>query len=228
MSDGLVALQELGGGVFRLMLNRPEKANAVNARLARAVARELARASALPGVRLVRICGSGKHFCAGGDISADEVGREATDRTADFLNMLDALDRFPRPLLAHVHGGCIGIGLALASRCDAIVAESDAFFSLPEGRLGIGPGALFPYFLAALGPRYLRWLVLSGERLDAGDAWRIGLVQKVVERGEAEAAFAQMEASFLATPADAFQGWKSKILACEHMAHPPRGNPQSL
>ena len=80
-----------------------------------------------------------------------------------------------------VHGACIGGAVAMVSCCDVVIATADAFFSIPEVRLGIAPGSLMPFFLRAIEARSLRRYLLSGERFAADEAKRIGLVHVVCE-----------------------------------------------
>ncbi len=91
--------------------------------------------------------------------------------------------RSRKPTIALVHGACIGGGVALVSCCDIVVAAPNAFFSLPEVRLGFAPGPLIPFFLRAIDARGLRRYLLSGERFGAGEAIRLGLVHELCEAG---------------------------------------------
>ena len=135
------------------------------------------RFAADPAVRIVVVRGEGKHFCVGAEIGAPEPAPSATRATIP--GVCHALDTLAKPTIAFVHGACIGGGLALVSCCDMVIASPDAFFSLPEVRLGFAPGPLIPFFLRAIEPRSLRRYLLTGERFKADEALRIGLVHQV-------------------------------------------------
>ena len=95
--------------------------------------------------------------------------------------MCALVDATPKPTIAVVQGACIGGALALASCCDVMVASREAFFSIPEVRLGFAPGPLIGSFLRAMGYRALRRYLLSGERFTAEEAHRLGLVQQLCD-----------------------------------------------
>jgi methylglutaconyl-CoA hydratase len=168
-------------GIARLVLDRPEKGNCYNQTMLDGLAAAIDRIAADPAVRVVVVRGEGKHFCVGAEIGAPEPPPSATRATIP--SVCHALDTLPKPTIAFVHGACIGGGLALVSCCDMVIASPDAFFSLPEVRLGFAPGPLIPFFLRAIEPRSLRRYLLTGERFKADEALRIGLVHQVCATG---------------------------------------------
>ena len=174
-----------GRGVATLTLNRPDKGNCYDRAMLGALAAELSRLAGDAAVRLVVLRGRGRHFCAGANIGEAGSGSKAGPGIVDVCVVLDAL---PKPTLALVHGACIGGGLALAACCDIVIAETNAFFSLPEVRLGFAPGPLMPFLLRALGYRSLRRYLLSGQRFDGAEALRIGLVHQLAPAGALEQA----------------------------------------
>ena len=131
--------------------------------------------------------GNGKHFCAGAEVGGAPA--KAKPR-ATIPDVCLALDTVPKPTIALVHGACIGGAVALVSCCDVVIATHNAFFSLPEVRLGFAPGPLIPFFLRAIDPRSLRRYLLSGERFAAEEALRIGLVHQLCAPEAADAALA--------------------------------------
>jgi methylglutaconyl-CoA hydratase len=166
-----------GRGIATLLLDRPEKGNCYNQAMLDALVTELARLAADAAVRAVVLRGAGKHFCVGAEIGAPApVSSEPRKPRATLPGVCDALDRLAKPTVALVHGACIGGGVALVCCCDVVIAEDDAFFSMPEVRLGFAPGPLIPIFLRAIDARQLRRYLLSGERFKADEAMRIGLV----------------------------------------------------
>lgn len=180
MSRVLVARDE---GVVTITLNRPEVRNALDTGLVAELQHELRELAATPDVRAVILTGAGPVFCAGADLkqrttmTPEEVARH-TDGVMECTKMVAAL---PVPVIAAVNGGAYAGGMELALACDIRVAASDAGFALPEITLGIFPGAGAPLRLPHLvGKGWTKLLVLTGERIDAGTALRIGLVEVVV------------------------------------------------
>ncbi len=112
-----------------------------------------------------------------------------------------ALDALAKPVIALVQGACIGGGLALVCACDMVIAAPEAFFSLPEVRLGFAPGPLIPFFVRAIEPRVLRRYLLTGERFKADEALRVGLVHQVCTAEDGDRALAALiDEALLAAP----------------------------
>jgi methylglutaconyl-CoA hydratase len=188
-----------GRGIARLTLDRPEKGNCYNQAMLEGLMAAVERAAADPAVRIVVVRGEGKHFCVGAEIGAPEPASSA-DR-ATIPGVCHALDTLGKPAIAFVHGACIGGGLALVASCDMVIASPDAFFSLPEVRLGFAPGPLIPFFLRAIEPRALRRYLLTGERFKADEALRIGLVHQVCAADAGDQALAKLiDEALLAGP----------------------------
>jgi methylglutaconyl-CoA hydratase len=177
-------------GIARLTLDRPEKGNCYNQTMLDGLAAAVERFASDPAVRIVVVRGEGKHFCVGAEIGAPEPPPSATRATIP--SVCHALDTLGKPTIAFVHGACIGGGVALISCCDMVIASPDAFFSLPEVRLGFAPGPLIPLFLRAIDPRSLRRYLLSGERFSAEAAMRMGLVHELCDADSADAALARL------------------------------------
>jgi methylglutaconyl-CoA hydratase len=117
--------------------------------------------------------------------------------------MLRAIDACPRPVVAVVHGAAIGGGVGLAAAADIAIAAEDAVFSLAEVKLGILPSVISPYVLRAIGPRQARRYFLTGERFDAHEARRIGLVNEVAPASELPAACDRLIATLLTSGPEA-------------------------
>jgi methylglutaconyl-CoA hydratase len=184
-------------GIASLTLSRPEKGNALDAEMLEGISAALERLSDDAQVRVIVLRGEGRHFCTGADIAAIKIADEANTERVSIASICARLDSCPKPTIAVVHGGCLGGGLAIAACCDAVLAETGAFFAIPEVRLGFAPTALMPFFLAACGPRFLRRYLLTGERFDAKCAAQIGLVSEVREAPDLEAGLADLAESFL-------------------------------
>jgi methylglutaconyl-CoA hydratase len=174
-------------GIATLTLNRPEKGNSYSFAMLDALRDEVTRLGADPAVRALVLRGSGKHFSAGAEIG--EPAAKGRPRTSIAALCLE-LDAVAKPTIALVQGACIGGAVALISCCDMVVAAQNAFFSLPEVRLGFAPASLIPFFLRAIDARALRRYLLSGERFAADEALRIGLVHQLCTPDAGDAALA--------------------------------------
>jgi methylglutaconyl-CoA hydratase len=186
-------------GIATLTFNRPEKGNSYSGAMLDTLLDEVGRLGADPVVRAIVLRGNGKHFSAGAEVGAAAKEKPRATIPAACL----ALDTVPKPTIALVHGACIGGGVALISCCDVVVATRNAFFSLPEVRLGFAPGPLIPFFLRAIATRSLRRYLLSGERFAAEEALRIGLVHQLCAPETADAALAAMIEEILHAGPDA-------------------------
>src|SRR4051794_6396264 len=171
-------------GVASVTLNRPTANNAYDGTLIAALADCLERLRNDAALRVVVLRGAGRHFQAGADLKylATLAGDPAENvRFSDAtVAAVRALDEFPRPVLAVVHGACFGGGIGLAVSADIAIAADDSQFALTEVRWGIVPVPILPQLIASIGMRNLRRYALSGERFDAATAERIGLVHEAV------------------------------------------------
>lgn len=164
-------------GVLTLTLNRPHKLNAIDSALARALLAALQAAEHDPAVRVVRLRGSGRAFCAGRDIGAAP--------TEDDLVLVQAVARaivdLPKPVLAMVHGWVVGAGLEWMLDADVAVAAESTRFKLPEASLGVFvTGGIVATLPAAAGVARAKALILLGEPFTATQAQAWGLVWSVV------------------------------------------------
>jgi hypothetical protein len=171
------------GDTLHVVLNRPDRHNAVSSALRDHLVEPLRLALADPALH-VALSGAGPSFSSGGDL--DEFGSFTDPASAHVVR----LTRSPARLLgrlrdrseAHVHGACLGAGVEWAAFCGRVVARRDAVFGLPEVRLGLVPGAGGTVSLPArIGPRRTARLALTGEQIDAPTALRWGLVDELVD-----------------------------------------------
>jgi len=182
MADQVV-LTQVDGRVATVTINRPDKMNALNAATRQGLLDALEALGTNDDVRVVIVTGAGeKAFVAGADI-AEFAGRTPIDqfRTMSGRTIFDAVDAFPKPVIAAINGFCLGGGCELALACDIRIASEKAKLGQPEVNLGILPGAggtqRLPR-LIGMGTAYK--LLFSGELISAGEAFRIGLVDEVV------------------------------------------------
>jgi enoyl-CoA hydratase len=175
----------------RLVMDRPAKLNALNGALVKALLDALDAAEADPEVRVIALAGAGRAFCAGYDLTEEadsDIGGPVVWRellAADVAMTLRFLDS-PKPVIAQIHGYALAGGLELAMACDLVVAAEGTMLGEPEIRYGSAPVTLLMPYL--VGQKATRELLLTGDLVDAAEARRIGLVNRVValDRLEAE------------------------------------------
>jgi enoyl-CoA hydratase len=173
---------ERRGLVGLATIDRQERRNALNADLCDQL---LSHLSANPTLRAVVITGAGSAFCSGADLvtrfAADGDAPTDTFRPA-FEEVLDAIVAYPAPVIAAINGPAIGAGMQLAVACDLRIAALGARLAIPGGRLGIHLSARNIWRLAMLvGQAAARDFLLAGRNVDAEEALRLGLVQRVVD-----------------------------------------------
>ncbi|MGV6872394.1 enoyl-CoA hydratase/isomerase family protein [Pseudochelatococcus sp. B33] len=166
-------------GIVHVILNRPDNANALNRQLIVDLCGALSACANDDRVRLVVVRSRGRHFCAGADTKEHSV-------SPGIVDLLEEMDNFPKPIICVVQGGCVGGGIAIAACCDIVLATEDAFFTLPEIRLGIAPSKLLPYFIRIFGHRNFRQYGLTAERIAAEHAVKLGIARESAPAHEME------------------------------------------
>jgi enoyl-CoA hydratase len=183
MSDSTLLL-ERRAGIAWLTLNRPEKLNALSTREIQELDQAVRTLEPDPDVRGIILTGAGtRAFAAGADIAelAQQAPLEAKARSLAGQAVFRRLEALRKPVVAAVNGLCLGGGCELAMACHLRVASDSAKFGQPEVKLGIGPGYGGTVRLPRLvGRGRALELLLTGETIDAQEAWRIGLVNRVV------------------------------------------------
>jgi enoyl-CoA hydratase/carnithine racemase len=180
------------GPVRHVVLNRPEKRNAMNGELVQGLGVALKAAANDPDVRCVVIRGEGPMFSSGMDFS-DLVGLSQSPENLrafrhEILETWNLCEEMAKPTVCSVHGGCIGGALELALACDLRVAAQDALLGLPETRVGlipdVGGSSRLP---AVVGLGRAKELIMTSRLIDGREAERIGLVNRVAPAEELEA-----------------------------------------
>ncbi len=181
----MVELQS-AGGIARVFLNRPEKANALSTPVLDELGSCIEKAGKDPLLRVVVLAGRGRAFCGGADVNELKALDEAS--APAFVEKIHrvcrAIRALPLPVVAQLHGAVIGAGLEIAAACDLRVAAEGTRFAMPEVRIGIPSvveAALLPRLM---GSGRAAWMVLTGEAIDARRALEWGLIEKI---GDAEA-----------------------------------------
>ena len=189
MEENVVLSEVNGRGVATVTLNRPHRNNAYNGAVIQGLVDCFSRFREDPEVRVVVLRGNGKHFQAGADLAwLQHCAGMPPDYNQAFstltTNAIRALQRFPKPTVALVHGGCYGGGVGLAAACDVVVATEDASFALTEVRFGVIPAPVLVQLIGSMGFPALRRYGISAERFDAHEARRMGLVHELCAPGE--------------------------------------------
>ena len=178
-------LYAVSDGIARVTVNRPDKLNALNGVVIAELGDAVGHIEGDPGVRGVILTGAGsKAFVAGADISelAEQGATEGRARAVAGQTVFRRLERCGKPVIAAVNGFALGGGCELAMACHLRIASETAKFGQPEVKLGIGPGYGGTVRLPRLvGKGRALELLLTGQMIDAQEAWRIGLVNRVVQ-----------------------------------------------
>jgi methylglutaconyl-CoA hydratase len=222
--DRGVQLQATREGLAVVLLNRPERGNALGTREIAALTEAFVTLQGAEGVRLVVLRGAGGNFSIGGDPAWMRETLEMPEEdnrlfAVDLGRMLEALRAVPAFTLALVEGAAVGAGAGLITACDMAAATSDALFAFPEVRLGLTPGALAPFVVEAVGARAARRLFASGHSFDAAEALRVGLIDEVCADADALNALQDRLADELTAPAPGAMD-ATKRLVAHVAAHP--------
>jgi len=183
-------LVERDGAVGWITLNRADAINAINDELRTGVPAALCELDADPEIRVIVLRGAGpRGFCAGADLRESRPRVSAIETRTQIalrVSWFDAFEQVSKPVIASIHGFCLGGGFEIALACDLRIASSDAQFALPETGLGLIPGGggtqRLPR-LIGLGPALQ--LLLTGERIDAHEAYRQGVITRLAANAEA-------------------------------------------
>ena len=184
-ADGKM-LAEIEDGVGLITFNQPEKRNAMSVNMWHGLTEILDAFENDPGVRVVILTGAGnKAFVSGADISQFEANRADSNAQVEYDRTTSAgrarLAAFPKPVIARIRGFCLGGGLGIAMQADLRIAAEDSQFGIPAARLGIAYGwDMVSRLVSLVGHAHARTILYTGERLDAAEAGRIGLVNRVV------------------------------------------------
>jgi 2-(1,2-epoxy-1,2-dihydrophenyl)acetyl-CoA isomerase len=178
------------GVVATLTLNRPDVLNTLDFAMVEALVARTAEVAADDSLRVVVLRGAGKHFMAGGDVRtfAGELAHPPATRQADFQRMVERvhvavehLPRMPHPVVGRVQGAVAGIGLSFMNACDLVVAADNAYFTSAYRHIALTPDGGGSWTLPRIvGLRKAMEILLLSERFDAGEALRLGLVNRVV------------------------------------------------
>jgi enoyl-CoA hydratase/carnithine racemase len=178
------------GGVETITLNNPEKRNAIGPRMTNELLWALEDARAAADVRSIVLTGAGKAFCAGGDFSEMTSGAAESKlaHKGDYADLLLALAKTDKPVIARVNGVAMGGGLGIVAASTFAVASTDVKLGTPEIDVGLFPMMIMAVLARFVPRRRLLQMMLLGEKFDAAEALRLGLLNEVVEPAALDAA----------------------------------------
>jgi len=215
---------EVKDRVGRIVFNRPKLLNAYNEAMSKELVQAVEALGKNPEARVLVITGQGRAFMAGADInmlqgwSRAPGGRQEVARILSGFFSPSLLEKCPKPVIAAVNGLAFGMGCEIALGCDLRIAARSAKFGQPEILLGIMTGAGGSQRLTRLvGPGKAMEMVLTGEPIDAEEAFRLGLVNQVVPDEELEAAVSRLTDKLVQRSATALQFSKQAVVAASSL-----------
>ena len=167
------------GAVATATLNVPEKRNAIGPEMANELLHVLAQAGADPEVRVLVLTGAGAHFCAGGNIG-QMSGDGGLDFKGDYADLLLAMVRFTKPIVARVRGTAMGGGLGLVAASHFALASGEAVIATPEIHRGLFPMMIMAVLSRLVPRRALLEMMLLGQKMSAAEGHRLGIFNGVV------------------------------------------------
>lgn len=217
MSDAETILLQMDGGVARIRFNRPQVLNALNESMILAFADAVARVADDPAVRVVVLSGEGRGFLAGGDVGRFHAAGADAPSVVDsiigpFHQAMTQLTTLRAPVVAALHGPVAGAGLSVALAADLAIAAEDAKFTLAYSRIGTSPDGGASWSLPrVVGLRRAMEMALLSDVIDAAEALRLGLVNKVVPQDCLAAEVDALVARLAAGPTHAYGKIKSLL-----------------
>jgi 2-(1,2-epoxy-1,2-dihydrophenyl)acetyl-CoA isomerase len=222
MTDELIKITE-ADGIVTITLNRPDRLNALVGHMRRDLAEALEEAGSDPEVRVVVINGEGRAFCAGGDVQfmAELVERNDSEEFARLLGaarrVVLAIRQMTKPVIASIEGPASGAGFNLALACDLRIASRTATFSQSFVKLGFLPDWGGTYFLPRMVTSNIACeLFFLGDTIDANEAFRLGLINRVVAPEQLEAETQKLAERLRDGPAVSIAAAKHAVYASEH------------
>ena len=222
---------DVAGHVATIALNRPERHNALTDAMFDEVVDYLRQGAADDDVKVVIVKGNGPSFSAGFDMSnPDQFYAGAETKGARFAvrtlrrraDVMREILYSGKPTIAQIHGNCIGAGLYIVLVCGFAIASEETIFGLPEERFGSGGTSwLYPFVAAQCGLKKANELLMTGRKLDAAEAERLNLINRVVPAGELEVEVDELARAICTLPREGIAS--SRVVA--HMSYDMLGYP---
>src|SRR6266404_2494950 len=217
-----VLLESVHDGIAVLLMNRPERLNALNNELSTALHSSLQRIAKDDSIRVIVLTGAGRAFCAGGDLAAIGKGREANnlEQLEPILRagmaMVLTMRTMPQPVIAAVNGAAAGAGMNVALAADIRISAEEAVFGQNFAKVGLFPDYGGTYFLPQLvGPSKAAELFYTGDMIDAKTALALGLVNQVVPAAQLEAEVKKLAQKIAQGPSLAIRAVKKALFASQ-------------
>jgi 2-(1,2-epoxy-1,2-dihydrophenyl)acetyl-CoA isomerase len=201
-------IYDLNGAVATIRMNRPDALNALSLQLGRDLKSAVDRTQS-DGARAVILTGSGRAFCAGGDLREMQAIGQAEGRIEAFLDsplkalheVVRAIREAPIPFIAAVNGICAGAGVNFALACDMVLASDDAAFRQAFVRIGLSPDCGGTFFLPrAVGEKIAAELLMTGDSISAERAFELGMINRVVPAAQLDTAAMELAARLAIGP----------------------------
>ncbi len=207
-----IAIDKRADGIALATLNRPDRLNAVNGTMHGELARLTREADADPDVRVLVITGAGRAFCAGGDFGPQPAGGDRAMTLEEGRQIVDHLLECSKPVISAVNGYAMGLGATVALLADVVFAARSATFADTHVKMGIGAGdggqVIWPLLM---GVNRAKYFLMTGDRLSATEAERLGLVNFVVDDGTVVEEALALAARLAAGPGIAISASKMAI-----------------
>jgi len=189
MTEAKEVLYEIKDRIATITLNRPDQRNSINAGIIAGLNLGLDQADQDPGVSAVILTGAGGHFCSGADLggsgfSGQQSFLDVHEGRGHFARLLLKMNRCRKPILAAVEGYCLAGGMGLCLSSDIVIASEDAQFGTPEIKRGLWPYMVTAVLIRNLGRKKAMELCMTGDRISAAEAERIGLINYAVPKAE--------------------------------------------
>jgi methylglutaconyl-CoA hydratase len=212
-------------GIARIVLNRPDKRNALDAEIVGELREALSQSETDPAVRAVLLTGAGKDFCSGADLAALERVAQAgvLENIADARAMADlftAMRHHPRPVIAAVRGRALAGGCGLATACDIVLSSESAQFGYPEVNIGFVAAMVMAILRRSMTEKAAFELVATGEIVSAARARELGIVQRVYTEAAFETEVEAYIAAVAAKPPAALSLTKSLLYEMDGLDFP--------
>jgi len=190
-----VLLYECSDGIATLTLNRPRQRNALSMQLMGALVDRLANIATDDDVRVVVIRGNGPGFCAGHDLKemrADQREEAHRQTFARCVELMTAIIKLPKPVIAQVHGIATAAGCQLVATCDLAIAADDARFATPGVNIGLFCSTPMVALSRNVGRKRAMEMLLTGDMIDAATAEQYGLINRAVPPADLESAISEL------------------------------------
>jgi 2-(1,2-epoxy-1,2-dihydrophenyl)acetyl-CoA isomerase len=206
-------------GVGLIQLNRPEKMNAIGALTRQQLGEAIKQAERDDAIRVVVLTGSGRAFCSGADVTEMVAG--AGMRTPEdvgnvlrneYMPMLTRLRTMPKPVIAAMNGPAVGIGASYALACDIRIATPEAYLMEAFVNIGLAPDGGVSWLLPRLAGTGVAYeMFFTGQALQAADAYRLGVINRIVPAEKLEAEVRELAAQLAAQPRQAMAAAKRAV-----------------